>query len=274
MQQNKRFKEVTKHLLILGVLFFAFLPFYVMLLISFKDNRQFVQSPFTLSFPLHFENWGQALRLILPYVGNSLFVGVLGVGLTLVAAVASSYVFARFKFPGKTILWYLLLMLLFMPGIMNLVPLFIIMRNLNLLNSLVGLSILYATGGQVFCVFVLRNFIEEIPVDLFEAAEIDGASFVSQIRYVVVPMCGSILGTLAIMQFIGYWNNFIMPLVFINESGKQLLPVKLMELNGEYVKQWGPMMASYTLAAIPLVVIFLFTMRLFVKGLTAGAVKG
>ena len=274
MRAATRSKESLKHLLILGVLFFAFVPFYVMLAIGFKDNQQFVRAPFAVTFPLHPENWGQALRLILPYVGNSLFVSVLGVGLTLIAAVGCAYVFARYRFPGKTLLWYLMLVLLFMPGIMNLVPLFVIMRNLDLLNSLVGLSTLYATGGQVFCVFVLRDFIEDIPTDLFEAAQIDGASFLAEIRYVVAPMCGGILGTLAIMQFIGYWNNFIMPLVFVNEPSLQLLPVKLMELNGEYVKQWGPMMAAYTLAAIPLVVLFLFTMRLFVKGLTAGAVKG
>ncbi len=267
-------KELVKHMLIWSVLCFSFLPLAVMLLISFKDNQQFVQAPFMPTLPMHFGNWLRAARVVLPYIGNSLFVCMLGVFFALTAATAAAYVFARFKFPGKTVLWYALLALLFMPAVMNLVPLFIIMRDLNLLNSLLGLSILYATGGQVFCIFVLRNFIEEIPTDLFEAAEIDGASFVSQIRYVVLPMCGSILGTLAIMQFIGYWNNFIHPLVFINEQTKQLLPVKLMELNGQYVKEWGPMMASYTLAAIPLVIIFMFTMRLFVKGLTGGAVKG
>lgn len=267
-------KEIVKHSLVWSVLCFSFLPVAVMLLISLKDNQQFVQAPFTPTWPLHFENWLTAARLVLPYIGNSLFVSILGVLFTLIAATAAAYVFARFNFPAKSLLWYALLALLFMPGIMNLVPLFIIMRDLNLLNSLFGLSILYATGGQVFCIFVLRSFMEEIPVELYEAAEIDGASFVGQIRYVVLPMCGSILGTLAIMQFIAYWNNFIHPLVFINEQAKQLLPVKLMELNGQYVKEWGPMMASYTLAAIPLVLIFFFTMKLFVKGLTGGAVKG
>ena len=193
---------------------------------------------------------------------------------TLVTALLSAFVFARFRFPGRTVLWYLLLGLLFMPGIMNLVPLFTLMKKLNLLNSLIGLSILYTVGGQVFCVFVLRNFIEDIPNELFEAAQVDGAGPIQQVFTIVVPMSGSILATLAILRFLASWNNFIQPLIFLSDEYKQLVPVGLMRLDGEYVKQWGEMMAGFTIAAIPLVLIFLFTMRLFVKGLTAGAIKG
>ncbi|MBN1557272.1 MAG: carbohydrate ABC transporter permease [Lentisphaerae bacterium] len=266
--------EASKHLLIWLVLVFAFFPLYVMLVISFKDNTQFLNNPFALTFPLHLENWAFGWNLINSYIANSIFVSVLGVAGALVTTLLSAYVFARYDFPGKTLLWYLLLGLLFMPGIMNLVPLFILMRNLNLLNSLIGLSILYTVGSQVFCVFVLRNFIEDIPEDLFEAAECDGAGPLQQIFRIVVPMSGSILGTLAILMFLRCWNSFIEPLIFISDEYKQLIPVGLMRLDGEYVKQWGEMMASFSLAAIPLVLIFLFTMRLFVKGLTAGAIKG
>jgi len=274
MKKIQRTHEVSKHFLICFVLLFAFFPLYVMLVISLKDNNQFLASPFGLSFPLRWENWVIGWNLVNSYIANSILVAVLGVTGALVTALLSAYVFARYEFPGKTILWYLLLGLLFMPGIMNLVPLFILMRNLNLLNSLLGLATLYAVGGQVFCVFVLRNFIEDIPEDLFEAAEVDGAGAFQQVFRIVVPMSGSILGTLAILQFLGAWNNFIQPLIFISDEYKQLLPVGLMRLDGQYVKQWGEMMAGFSIAAIPLVLIFIFTMRLFVKGLTAGAIKG
>jgi ABC-type glycerol-3-phosphate transport system permease component len=266
--------EIPKHALIWMVLAFAFFPLYVMLVISIKDNTQFLNAPFTLTFPIRWENWAFGWNLINSYIANSILVAVLGVSGALVTALLSAYVFARYRFPLKTLLWYLFLGLLFMPAIMNLVPLFILMRNINLLNSLIGLAILYAVGGQVFCVFVLRNFIEDIPEDLFEAAEVDGAGPLQQIVTIVVPMSGSILGTLAILQFIQAWNDFIMPLIFISDEYKQLIPVGLMRLDGEYVKEWGQMMASFSIAAIPLVLIFLFTMRLFVRGLTAGAIKG
>jgi len=274
MIRAKRSHELAKHAGIWFVLAFAFFPLYVMLVISFKDNTQFAQNPFWPTFPLQWHNWVKGWGIINSYVANSIFVATLGVIGALVTALGAAFVFARYEFPGKQVLWYLFLGLLFMPGIMNLVPLFILMRELSLLDSLIGLCILYAVGGQVFCVFVLRNFIEEIPNDLFEAAQVDGAGPIQQICTIVVPMSGSILATLAILQFLGAWNNFIQPLIFISSEYKQLIPVGLMRLDGEYVKQWGEMMAGFSLAAIPLVLIFLFTMRLFVKGLTAGAIKG
>jgi ABC-type glycerol-3-phosphate transport system permease component len=243
-------------------------------MISFKDNTQFIQSPFSLTFPIHWSNWSKAFATIVPYIANSVFVAVTSVVLILITTICSAYVFAKYDFPFKNILWYALIGLLFMPGIMNLVPLFVIMRDMNMLNSLIGLSILYTAGGQVFCVFILRNFIEEIPQDLFEAAQMDGATPFQQIYTIVVPMSGSIISTLAILRFIDAWNNFILPLVFISDRTKQLIPIALMELDGEYIKEWGQMMACFSIAAIPLVIIFLFSMRLFVKGLTAGAVKG
>lgn len=274
MQKTKLTHEISKHGLILFVLFFAFVPLYVMLVISLKDNVQFVKSPMAPFAPYHWENWAQGWLLVGKYIANSILVSTVSVIAILITALFSAYVFARYRFPGHTILWYLLLALLFMPGVMNIVPLFLIMKNMNLLNSLWGLIVLYTVGGQVFCIFVLRNFIEDIPADLFEAAMVDGATPLQQIFNIVVPMSGSILATLAILQFLGAWNNFIQPMIFIADEYKQLIPVGLMRLDGEYVKQWGPMMAGYSIAAIPLVVIFLFTMRLFVKGLTAGAIKG
>jgi ABC-type glycerol-3-phosphate transport system permease component len=272
--KGRRLREIAKHGLIWFVLLFAFFPLYVTLVISFKTNAQFANEPFLPTFPLHWENWGRGWTAISGYIANSVFVSVLAVILTLVPALMSSFVFARYRFPGREVLWYLLLGLLFMPGIMNLVPLFTLVRDLSMLNSLLALSTLYAVAGQVFTVFVLRNFIEEIPPSLFEAAQVDGAGPLQQIRSLVVPMSGSILATLAILRFLQSWNGFVMPLVMISDDYKQVIPVGLMRLDGEYVKMWGQMMAGFSIAAIPLVLIFLFTMRLFVRGLTAGAVKG
>ena len=266
--------EISKHALVALVLVLAFVPLWITFVISFKSNQQFAGAPLTPTFPLHFENWAIGWNTISGYIANSIVISVLAVVLTLVPAILSAFVFARYRFPGKAVLWYALLGLLFMPGIMNLVPLFTLLRDLSMLNSMLALSTLYAVGGQVFCVFVLRNFIEDMPQDLFEAAQVDGASPLQQIRSLVIPMSGSILGTLAILRFLACWNSFIMPLVMLSSEYKQVIPVGLMRLDGEYIKLWGPMMASFSIAAIPLVIIFLFTMRLFVKGLTAGAVKG
>lgn len=274
MMKRGRGAEIAKHALVAFVLLFAFFPLYITFIISFKTNSQFAVSPFVPTLPLHLENWAIGWQTISGYIANSVFVSVLAVVMTLIPALLAAFVFARYRFPGKALLWYALLGLLFMPGIMNLVPLFTLVRDMGMLNSMLALSTLYAVGGQVFCVFVLRNFIEDMPQDLFEAAQVDGASPVQQIRSLVIPMSGSILGTLAILRFLQCWNSFILPLVLLSSEYKQLIPVGLMRLDGEYIKLWGPMMASFSIAAIPLIIIFLFTMRLFVKGLTAGAVKG
>jgi ABC-type glycerol-3-phosphate transport system permease component len=193
---------------------------------------------------------------------------------TLFFALLGAYFFARYKMPFSGVIWsgYLILMLL--PGVANIVPLFALLKSMNLLNTLLALIILGAAGGQVFCIYVLRNFIEEIPKDLFEAAEMDGASHFNQLWNIVVPMSGPILGTLAILQFLGNWNEFLMPLILLRDPQFFTIGVGLIYLDGEYVKDWGNIMAAFTVASIPLVVIFLFTMRLFVQGLSSGAVKG
>ena len=126
----------------------------------------------------------------------------------------------------------------------------------------------------MFNLFVLRNFIEDLPKDLFEAAEMDGASHFNQILNVVIPMSGPIIGTLAILSFLGKWNEFLLPLIVLRDKELFTLGVGLIYLDGEYVKQWGQIMAAYFIASIPLIIIFLFCMRLFVRGLSAGAIKG
>lgn len=156
----------------------------------------------------------------------------------------------------------------------TLITMFTLLQQLGLINNLWALVITGAVGGQVVCVFILKQFIEEIPHELFESAQIDGAGHLQQVRHIVMPTSGPILGTLAIMQFISNWNNLILPLVIMRDDELLTIPVGLMRLEFAYVKQWGELMAAYTISSIPLVVLFLFTMRLFVKGALAGAIKG
>jgi ABC-type glycerol-3-phosphate transport system permease component len=269
--------EAFKHAFIWFVLLFAFLPFYLMIVISFKDNKQFVNNPWLLdSFAeLHWENWAKAWGIVQNYIANSIVTSVGAVVLCLVMSILTSYALARYRFPGRQVLYYGLVASMFLPGTAaTLVTMFTLLKSLGLINNLMALVIVSAVGGQVVCVFILKQFIEDIPVELFESAQIDGAGHLQQIGHIVLPMSGSILGTLAILQFLGAWNNLMLPLVIMRDDELLTIPVGLMRLEGEYVKQWGEMMAGYSIASIPLVVLFLFTMRFFVKGLSAGAVKG
>ena len=208
------------------------------------------------------------------YIFNTVAVAVTSVALALACSVSAAFFFARYRLPGRSVLWYFFLILMLMPGVANLVPLFVLLRDLNLLNSLWALIVVGVSGAQVIQIFILRNFIEEIPQDLFDAAEVDGAGPVSQIVNIVLPMSGAVISTLAILQFIGVWNDFLLPFLVLRDDSMLTLAAGLIKLDAEYVKRWGEMMAGYTIASIPLVLIFLFTMRLFVRGISAGAVKG
>jgi len=272
----RRLSDWPKHLGILLLLGLELLPFYMMMQISVKTNSEFLHNPWFPSWPAgwHWQNYAEGLRLMLPFVANSVVVSVSATVGCLFFALLGAYFFARYKMPFSNILWPVFLVLMMLPGVANIVTLFALLKNLQLLNTLWALIILGIAGGQVFCIYVLRNFIEDIPKDLFEAAEMDGATHFAQLVNVVIPMSGPILGTLAILQFLGSWNDFLMPLIVLRDPELFTIGVGLIYLDGEYVKDWGKMMAAFFVASVPLIIIFLFTMKLFVRGLSSGALKG
>ena len=264
----------NKHLTIWAVLAFAFLPLYLMMVVSFKTNKQFYAAPAAVTQPLHPENWAEAWRLVTPTVANSVFISVSVTVLTLCFALCAAYFFARQRMPLSNFFWNAILILMMMPMIANLVPLFRLLGDLNLLNTLTALILVGAASGQVFAIFVLRNFVADIPGDLYEAAEIDGASHFQQLKNVVFPLSGPILGTVGVMQFVAAWNEFVLPLIVMRDHARLPVMVQLLRMAGEYLKFWGPLMAGYALASIPIILLFVFSMKLFVRGLTEGAVKG
>ncbi|MBW7909441.1 MAG: ABC transporter permease subunit [Kiritimatiellae bacterium] len=263
-----------KHIFIWFVLVFAFLPLYLMIVVSVKDNQQFYLAPATLTAPMHWDNWRTAWESVTPTVANSLFISTSSTVLTLFFALCGAYFFARLRVPLSNAMWNAILLLMMMPAIANLVPLFILLRDMNLLNTLSALIIVGASGGQIFGIFMLRGFVSDIPQDLFEAAEIDGASHFQQIRHVVLPLSGPILGTVGVMHFIGAWNDFVLPLIVMRDHARLPVMVQLLRMAGEYIKLWGPLMAGYAIASIPIIILFVFAQRLFIKGMTEGAVKG
>lgn len=273
---RKRFVDFPKHAIIWLVLAMELIPLYMMIQISGKDNTTFMLNPW---IPVGLGQWAWenlifGFQLIGPYIANTVFVTVSITFFSMIFATMAAYFFARYRMPMHGFLWYFFLILMLMPGVANIVPLFMLLRSMNLLNTLWALIVIGIAGGQVFQIYVLRNFIEDIPRDLFEAAEIDGASHLQQIRHIVVPMAAPIIGTLSILAFLAQWNDFMMPLIILRDRELFTLGVGLIYLDGEYVKQWGQIMAAFLVASVPLFILFVFCMKLFVRGLAAGAVKG
>ena len=265
-----------KHAIIWAILIIELFPLYMMVQVSFKDNTGFLRNPWLPPDPATWlwQNWAYGIKLISPYIANTLLVAGGATLGTVVLALLASYFFARYKMPWSGVIWSAFLVLMLMPSVANIVPLFSLLKSMHLLNSLIALILVGVAGAQVFNIFVLRNFIEDLPKDLFEAAEMDGATHLQQLRNVVIPMSMPIIGTLSILSFIRHWNEFLLPLIILRDQERFTLGVGLIYVDGEYVKQWGQIMAAYCIASVPLVIIFLFAMRLFVRGLSQGAIKG
>jgi multiple sugar transport system permease protein len=275
--------EFLKHAFVLLVLMAAFYPLYMMVNISTKTNKEFYQNPWypqgLIANPAEQtgvigENYRTGFNTVYSSIPNTIFLAVVTTGCTLAAAILAAYVFARFQFPLKKLLWSLLLVLMLMPGVANLIPLFVLLRQLSLLNTYTALILTGTSAAQVFNLYILRNYIEDTPEALFEAAEVDGASHLGQIWNIVIPMNGSIIATLACLSFIRVWNNFLLPLLVIRDPERLPIAVQLFRLEGAYVRVWGPTMAAYAVASIPLIILFVFTMRFFIRGVGAGSVKG
>jgi len=266
--------RAAKHATIWAVLGFSLLPLYLMLIVSLKTNQQYYEAPALLTAPYQWGNWATAWDLVAPSLANSVVISSWTTVITLAFALAAAYFFARYRMPLSGFIWNGFLILMMMPTIANLVPLFRLLTDLSLINTLSALVLVGASTGQVFCIFVLRNFVSDIPHDLFEAAEIDGANHFQQLRIIVAPLSGPILGTVGIMQFLHAWNDFVLPLIIMRDEARLPVMVQLLRLAGEYFKVWGPLMAGYALASIPIIVLFILCMKLFVRGMTEGAVKG
>lgn len=271
---RSKFAEFSKHFYIWVIFAFSFLPLYLMLNISLKDNQQFSRNPWLPEAPFHWHNFVVGWSHIGDKIFNTTFISFTTTFLGLAVAILGAFFFARFKAPGSNILFSIFILLMMYPGVANMVPTFKLITALGLYNSHWSLITLGVASAQAFTIYVLRNFIEEIPKDLFEAIEIDGGTILQQIWHIVIPMSMPIIGTLAILSIIGNWNSFVGPLLYLRDNNLQVIAVGLLRLEGEYTKNWGELMAGYTIASVPLIIMFIFCMKLFVRGLSAGAVKG
>ena len=190
-----------------------------------------------------------------------------------VLATITAWAFARYPFPGRDILYYLILALLMIPGELTLVPSFLLVKALGLLNTRWVLILPYIAGGQVFAIFVLRSFFEGMPEELFEAARIDGASELMTFVRIAMPLASSIVGVVTIMHITSTWNDLVWPMITVNVKRLMTLTIGLYAFRNEMYTQWGSLMAGYTIASIPMIILFAFTSKLFVEGLASGALK-
>ncbi|MBX3438696.1 MAG: carbohydrate ABC transporter permease [Planctomycetaceae bacterium] len=253
------------------------IPFLYMVSTSFKAQA------YVLTFPPQFipdpattDNYVQALTTenFGRYFLNSIIVSVIATSVSLLVSSMMAYAFARFDFPGRELIFRVLLLGLIVPAMMLIIPQFILAKQLHLLDSLPGLIVFYIAGTLALNTFLLRGFFESIPAELDQAMQVDGAN--AWVRYwnLALPLAKPALATATIFTFLSCWDEFAWALTIINTPEHLTLPVAIQLFQGQNATQWGLVFAASLIAVIPVIIVFLVFQRYFVQGLTAGSIKG
>jgi len=208
------------------------------------------------------------------YLLNSLKVACVTTVLCSLVAIPAGYALARFSFKGATAYGVFLIMMQMFPAVLLVIPLFIILQRVHLINSHASVILTYMTVALPFCVWMLRSFFETIPAELEQAAIVDGCTRLGAMIRVVLPISGPGVATVAVYTFLLAWNEFLFALVFLQRKQLYTLSLGIAYLMDEQGVQWGWLMASATLTAVPVFLLFLLMQRFVVKGLVMGATKG
>ena len=277
MQKHKLLKNIAFYALVVVIVVFAVFPFYYAIVTSFSTGSQLFQVNY---WPKAFKwaNYESVLgsRNFPRSIMNSLFIAGCTVGFSLFLAVTASYALARVRFRGRGLLLMTILAVSMFPQIAVLAGLFELVRFLGIFNTPWAMILSYTIFTLPFTVWVLTTFMRDLPVEIEEAALVDGASPWVIITKVFLPLLWPALVTTGLLAFIGAWNEFLFALTFTSSESQRTVPVAIAMLSGASAQEipWGPIMAASVIVTVPLIVLVLIFQRKIVAGLTAGGVKG
>jgi len=280
MERRHLFFELGMHaLLILGAVTML-VPFFWLVSTSLKPaGREFTFPPEWIPRPAVWRNYVDMLFGPIPFVvlvRNTVVIAVLSLVGTLLSASLSAFGFARLKFAGREFWFMMVLATMMLPAVVTLIPTFVLFKELRWIDTWYPLIVPSFFGGGAFNVFLLRQFFLTIPVDLDEAARIDGAGSFRIWWQLVMPLSRPVLATIAILSFMGDWDAFIRPLIYITTMRKQMIGVGLAFFRGlsSGYSKWNLLMAAATLMTIPVIILFFLTQRYFVKGIVMTGIAG
>jgi N-acetylglucosamine transport system permease protein len=257
--------------------FMVVLPLLWAVMTSFKTDKEIFSSPWALPDSLHFDNWSRAwteANMSDYFLNTIIVVGFSLLGTMLLGSMAA-YVLARFEFPGNRFIYFLFIGGMSFPIILALVPLFYVMQNLSLLNTLPGLILVYIGYSLPFTVFFMTAFFRTLPTSVAEAAFVDGASHTRTFFQVMLPMAKPGLISITIFNFLGQWNQYMLPTVLNTEPDNKVLTQGLVQLavSQGYKGDWSGLFAGLVMAMLPVLAAYIIFQRQVVQGLTAGALK-
>ncbi len=278
MSGETRLAAVPRYLVSAIMVLVIAVPLYISIMGGFKAMGQLRAEPVALPHPYY---WNQYVGLLTGKLGffwrelaNSLVVGLGTVGVVLLVGTFAGYALARLRFRMNALLYgYFQLGLLF-PLAVAILPLYLQLRGLHLLDTRLGVILPQAAFGLAMMIMLLRGFFKAIPNELEEAAAIDGYGPLGFLFRIVVPLSTPILATVSVLTFVASWNNFFTPLLVLNSQRRFTLPLGVMDFMGEHAADWNMVLAFLTLAMVPAVLIYVLSQRYIVAGLAAGAIKG
>ena len=268
-------KQSLLYVILVGGLVLTLVPFLWMLSTSLKRSEgisavppQWIPQPVTLE---HYRRLFAEVAF-LRHFGNSLVVALGATLLSLLVNALAGYAFAKYRFPGRERLFALLLLTMMVPGQVTMMPVFMLLKELGLLNAYSGLIL--PASASVFAIFLIKQFMETLPDELLEAARIDGCSEWAIFWRIVLPLSKPVLATVGLFTFMGAWNEFLWALIVMLDEAKYTLPVALANLNGQHNTDWGLLMAGSVVVILPVVIVFLLLQRFYVRGITLSGLKG
>lgn len=276
---NKKHKQQLKkgvyYIFITIITLIFIVPFIFVLYTSVRDSTDILRDGFVAPIKkLCLGNYWDAFRngTITEGIINSLKITIPSLFLSIALASIAAYALARVTFKGSKIIFLFILITMYIPAAVKLIPIYKFYSNLHLTNSIGGLILLQCTGSIPFCIFVLRNFFLTVPKELQEAAIIDGCNYFTIYHKIYLPLSKPSIAVLLILQFTAIWNSFIWELLLMRD--RTPIMVAVMSLQSQYGIEWSLQCAGAIIASIPTLIVFLCFQRYFISGLTAGAIKG
>jgi multiple sugar transport system permease protein len=269
-------QQVLAHAALIPAALLFLLPFLWMLSTSLKTDEQlYTYPPVWIPNPLDWANYPEAVTYItfFRYMRNTLIVAIGATVGALISCSMVAYSLARIPWRGRNLLFIATVATLMLPFQVTLIPLFLVFKNLGWVGDFRPLIIPHFFGGALY-IFLLRQFFMTIPIELSEAARIDGASELRIYRSIILPLAKPALATVAIFEFIARWRDYLGPLIYLNDQKLYTLSLGLHEYSSQYGREWGLLMAASVLITLPIVLLFFFLQKTFVQGITLTGIKG
>jgi ABC-type glycerol-3-phosphate transport system permease component len=255
------------NLALLFLAFITYVPFFMMFQQSFKDNTQYFSQFWVPTFPLHFENYVQAFPTIWQTTLNTLMYAIPTLILVLTVSSLTGFAFARYQFPGKEPIFLAMLLLIMLPGILLVIPMFTQIVAMGWTNSIQAMVLPWTAVQISFGMYLMRTFFETLPREYFEAARIDGAGEGMLFTRIAIPLALPALSTLGILTLLFTWNDIIWPLIVLLDTTRHPIAIGVLRFSNAYSSNYGVTFAGYVLASAPLIIVFAFTVRRFMAGI-------